>query len=380
MKFLNNDGPLYVGLMSGTSMDSIDAAVVKVESGRPQLSFSLVHSWPAAIRRSCLALRSEPVDFQSERIAGLHQSLGQLFGNVVIETLHAGGIAASQIAAIGSHGQTIWHAPEATPPRSLQLGSGQLIADLTGITTIADFRRDDLLAGGQGAPLAPLLHEQLFRTDQEDRVVINLGGIANISTLPADPDAPVLGWDSGPANTLLDGWATASLGMQSMDSGGKLAARGKLSSQLLARLLGDPYFSAPPPKSTGPDYFSLDWLRSALPPNIEALDVQATLVALTATSIAESIERHFPQCRRVILAGGGVHNPVLVSALENALGPRSLCSSDICGLDPDWVEAVLIAWLAALRINQTAVDLRTITGAATPVQLGSIFCPGDTVR
>jgi anhydro-N-acetylmuramic acid kinase len=251
----------------------------------------------------------------------------------------------------------------------LQIGNPAIIAERTGITTVADFRRRDLAAGGQGAPLVPAFHEALFRSVERHRIVLNIGGIANITCLPSHPDETVTGFDTGPGNCLMDAWVRQQTG-QAMDENGHFAARGEVSPALLERLLADDYFRQPPPKSTGTDYFSLDWLTARLPAEpIAAADVQATLLELTARSIAAAIDQRTQQ---VLVCGGGVHNPLLMQRLDELL-PCPVVSTAVAGLSPDWVEAAAFAWLARQALAGQAGNLPAVTGAAGPRILGAIY-------
>jgi len=355
--------PVYIGVLSGTSMDGIDVVAVQFEPELRVVATALV-PFATPLPQPLHAL-------SAAQITALDIQLGEWFGQAVQTLLDQANIDREQVAAIGSHGQTIRH----QPPISVQIGCPQRIADLTGITTVANFRAADLAAGGQGAPLAPLLHHAWLSDANESRAVINLGGIANITLLPVD--GPVQGWDTGPANCLLDLWhrrhATGHF-----DRNGERASRGTVQPVLLNRLLADRYFSAPAPKSTGPDYFSAAWLDAALAGTDWAVDdVQATLAELTAQSVAAAVlavpAQHRPQ--RVILCGGGCHNGDLMKRLAEHLPTTVLSRSDEFGLDVDAVEAVLFAWLARERLAGHTQDTRNITGAQQPVMLGQITQP-----
>jgi anhydro-N-acetylmuramic acid kinase len=274
---------------------------------------------------------------------------------------------------MGSHGQTLRHRPHGPHGFTLQLGDPNRIAETTGVTTIADFRRRDLAAGGHAAPLLPALHAALLSSADENRAVLNLGGIANLTLLPAG-GGDVRGFDTGPANGLMDAWSLRHTG-QHYDRGGAFAASGRVDTALLTRLLDDPWFALPPPKSTGRDHFHLDWVDARRVGDESAADVQATLLALSARSIADALRATQPDTARVIACGGGVHNPALLSALAEALPGAIVESTAAHGIDPDLVEALGFAWLARQTLLGRAGNLPSVTGAAGPRVLGAIH-PG----
>ena len=282
------------------------------------------------------------------------------------------GTRAEDVTAIGSHGQTIHHAPDAPQPHSLQIGNAATIAAQTGIAVVADFRRADTEAGGQGAPLVPAFHQAMFSSHAEHITVANIGGIANITILPGKPGQPLTGFDTGPGNTLLDQWAQRHLDT-AMDMNGDWAAGGTPDETLLGCLLQDPYFTRAPPKSTGREYFNLDWLQHHLANGYSnPRNVQTTLCALTARSIAAAIHHHAPDTGRLLVCGGGVHNTTLMSMLTGALEPVRVTSTAEYGIDPDWVEAAAFAWLAKQHIAGKPVNITTVTGARHPVVLGRL--------
>lgn len=359
----------FIGLMSGTSMDGIDAVLVQFPEGRLPVIFAAhTHPWPEdTLRRLQAVAAGDPVS--SATLAALDSEAGEVFAQaaLAVASSHRG-----PITAIGSHGQTVAHNPNGPYPATLQLGNPAVIAERTGITTVADFRRRDIAAGGQGAPLVPAFHEAIFRDQIIDRAVINIGGIANITLLPADPRQPVLGFDTGPGNCLMDAWVRESKGLP-FDEGGQLAATGTVDQGLLDRLLADPYFSENAPKSTGTDYFSLAWLRrSVVLTQLDAADIQATLAALTAQSIAEALRETLPAVGEVLVCGGGAHNPVLMDLLQNHLS-RPVHSTANAGMEPDWIEAVAFAWLAYRTLEDLPGNLPTVTGARGPRVLGAIY-------
>jgi len=364
----------YIGLMSGTSMDAIDAALVSIDDNHTQLIKSHNHPLPESVTNKLHALIACGKDARLDDCMTLDVELGQLFADAVIALLTDSGIQANQIKAIGSHGQTAYHHPEGMHPYTLQIGDPNIIAEMTGITTVADFRRRDLCVGGQGAPLAPAFHQFAFHSDTENRAIINIGGIANISVLPADNNLPIYGFDTGPGNTLLDQWAMKYLG-KSMDLNGEFARSGTCNNELLLQLLSDDYFSSPIPKSTGREYFNLKWLNKNMGlEKISPEDIQATLTELTIQSISMAIKEHAPAVQHIYVCGGGSHNPLLMSGLQRASG-LPVDDSSSCGIGPDWVEAVAFAWLASKTLNAQPANLPSVTGARSKVILGGIY-PG----
>jgi anhydro-N-acetylmuramic acid kinase len=373
---------LFIGLMSGTSMDAIDAALADFSQPAPVLVRAINIPLDSALREECLALGSGCADNAMERLAVLDQSLGNAFANAVSDLLQRSGLQARAIRAIGSHGQTLWHQPDSPHPFTLQLGNPNQIAENTGITTVADFRRRDMAAGGQGAPLAPAFHNAVFRSPDENRVILNIGGMANITILPAEPHARVTGFDTGPGNVLLDGWHLIHR-RQRFDRNGAWAATGSVNQPLLDKLMADAYFQAPPPKSTGRERFNLEWLQTQLSAANTAAspqDIQATLCELTAGSIADAVLKHAPATQRVLVCGGGTHNSDLMTRLRQRLSPRPLETTDAAGIAPDWVEALAFAWLAKQTLEGKAGNLPSVTGAKKAVVLGGIYQAGDTTQ
>lgn len=370
---------LYVGLISGTSADAIDAVLVRF-GARPELVAARALPYPAALRERVLALARADARVTLDELGQLDVEVGRAFAAAVDDLLAWARADRAALVAIGSHGQTIRHGPAGDAPFTLQIGDPNVIAERTGVTTVADFRRRDMAAGGQGAPLLPALHAALFRSADAGRVVLNLGGIANITTLPADPASPVRGFDTGPANCLLDAWAGRHLG-QARDEGGAWAATGTVDQDLLSLMLGEPYFAAAPPKSTGRELFNLDWLQRQLDAHVAIrgiespapVDVQATLMALSVRSIADAILAHGAEATEVLVCGGGVHNDELMRLLALALTPRTVVSTMTLGVDPDYVEATAFAWLAKRRLDGLAGNLPSVTGAAGERVLGGVF-------
>ncbi|MDH3614738.1 MAG: anhydro-N-acetylmuramic acid kinase [Gammaproteobacteria bacterium] len=367
-------GDFYIGLISGTSIDGIDAALVKFEESSLDILHTREHCYPDELRRQLTDAVREPQQCAIDAVGQLDRWVGECFRDAANALLKDAGVDAAAIAAIGSHGQTLRHRPDAPHPFTLQIGDPSVIAKGTGITTIADFRRADLALGGQGAPLTPLFHECLFRQPDSNRVVVNIGGIANITILRGD-EAATTGFDTGPGNTLLDAWTSRHRG-QPFDKGGSWAAQGKVDKDLLSQLLADPYFAARPPKSTGFEHFNLDWLAAAGIDGLDAQDVQATLSALTATSIAAAIQHYAGDTSAVFVCGGGAHNADLMRKLGAALPGVQVRSTEAGGLDPDWVEAVAFAWLARRTLQKLPGNLTSVTGATRSAVLGAIY-PAD---
>lgn len=364
---------LYIGLISGTSMDGIDAVLVRLTDSNLELIATHSLPWPDPIKRELLALANPGVN-EIDRLGVTDAEAGNHFAAAALELLQKANLNPSEVRAIGCHGQTIRHRPQATSPFTLQIGDPNRIAERTGITTVADFRRRDMAAGGEGAPLVPAFHTSLFQSREEERVILNIGGIANLTLLPTDPAAPVLGYDTGPGNCLMDAW-TRYHQQQAYDPNGSWAASGKVNDDLLENMLGDDYFRQCPPKSTGPEYFSRTWLDAHIRhfPEMPAADIQATLSALSAVSIAEAIKVTAPNCQRILVCGGGAHNGNLLSRLRAKLDPAPVENTEAYGLAPDWVEATAFAWLARQTLNNKPGNLPAVTGARHPVVLGGIY-------
>ncbi len=368
---------LHIGLISGTSTDAVDAALVDVNPDRVELIACHSESIPESIAS---ALRSVIDSRLIDRSAfwQLDVRVGELFAQAARALLDKAGVGAAEVRAIGSHGQTVFHAPDAEFPCSVQIGDPNIIAERTGITTVADLRRRDLAAGGQGAPLAPAFHAAVFRTADHDRVVINIGGIGNLTLLPADDSLPTIGFDTGPGNTLMDVWVNRARGV-AMDADGAWARSGRCRRRLLELLETEPYFALAPPKSTGRELFNLDWLDgflARLDEKVAPEDVQRTLCELTAASIAGAIDAHAPATREVLVCGGGVHNSLTMERLAERLQPLEVRSTQSIGFDPDWVEAAAFAWLAARTLDGMTGNLPTVTGATHAVILGGIYAAG----
>lgn len=363
----------YIGLISGTSMDGIDAVLASFENDALQLHATHAEAFPVELRELLKATTRNPDTCGLDTLGTLDRWTGECFLKAALALLRNSGVAPADIVAIGSHGQTLRHRPDQARPYSLQIGDPATIAAGSGITTVADFRRADIAAGGQGAPLVPPFHDWLFRSPGHGRVVLNIGGIANITLLPGD-DAPVTGFDTGPGNTLLDAWIRQQRELP-YDDAGQWAAGGRIVPGLLEALMRDPYFDRAPPKSTGFEHFNLEWLRSSGIEMPEAVDVQATLAELTARTVASAISRHASSARDVYVCGGGVHNRDLMQRLRGHLPDKKIASTLEAGLDPDWVEAAAFAWLAMRTMHKQTGNLPSVTGAGHKAVLGAIHYP-----
>ncbi|WP_026958230.1 anhydro-N-acetylmuramic acid kinase [Aliagarivorans taiwanensis] len=361
----------YIGLMSGTSMDGVDAVLVAIDAQHCQLLQQRAHPMPPSLKADLLAVnQGQPTSLKA--IGELDHRLGLLFAEAVNALLDESAIAAKDVRAIGSHGQTVFHQPTGEYPFTLQLGDANLIAAHTGVATVADFRRLDMAFGGQGAPLVPAFHQQMFPVSSSTRVIVNLGGIANITVLQADGSC--IGYDTGPANMLLDAWIAEQRGLR-FDRDGAWAAQGQALPELLAKMLAEPYFKQPAPKSTGRELFNLSWLASLIGDAHHAPeDVQATLLELTVTSLAEQLRMHGQgEQPELVVCGGGAQNAYLQQQLGQALPDWQLRSSADYGIDPDNLEAIAFAWLAYRRIHNLPSNLPAVTGASRTVSLGAIY-------
>ncbi len=357
------EGEFFIGMLSGTSRDGADLVLVSFEDDKPVLEQSDCFPYPdslAGFLRETIESGQRP---NEQSLSSLDQELGEFFAACVHKLLFDADVFYKRVIAIGSHGQTVWH----EPPESIQLGDPVVIAEKTGIPTVSHFRQPDLEAGGEGAPLAPLLHRALLTPERGQRAILNLGGIANLTLL--DSQGNVSGFDTGPGNCLLDGWIRRNKG-EPYDADGRWAAQGTVLQPLLMTLLEDPWFSRLPPKSTGVEYFHLRWLENNVAlEGFDPQDIQATLAELTARSVAADIPDSVSE---VLVCGGGVHNSDLICRLK-ALRPEcGFQSTGTHGIDPDCVEAMLFAWLARERLAGQPQDTTSITGARHPVLLGSI--------
>lgn len=358
---------LYIGIMSGTSMDGADAVLIRMDGGKWLGAEGHAFTpYPDRLRRKLLDLQDTGAD-ELHRSRMLSQELSRLYAQTVAELLCSQNLALCDITALGCHGQTVRHAPE--HGYSVQLADLPLLAELTRIFTVGDFRSRDLAAGGQGAPLVPAFHEALFRDDKETRAVLNIGGIANISVLP--PDAPAFGFDTGPGNMLMDAWTQAHWQLP-YDKNGAKAAQGNILPHLLDRLLAHPYFAQPHPKSTGRELFALNWLETYLGGGENRYDVLRTLSRFTAQTVCDAVSHAAADARQMYICGGGIRNPVLMTDLADCFGTHvSLHSTAELNLDPQWVEAAAFAWLAACWVNRIPDSPHKATGASKPCILGA---------
>ena len=357
----------FVGLMSGTSLDGVDAALVEFASLRPALIDTAYVPLPGALKAELHALQV-PGPNELDRAARAGNALSRLYAAAVLALLERTSIAPRAIRACGCHGQTVRHRPDAG--YTLQIGNPALLAELTGISVVADFRSRDIAAGGQGAPLVPAFHAAAFRSEAIHRVIVNIGGIANLTDLPAR--GAVTGFDTGPGNVMLDLWAHRHLG-QDRDDGGAWARSGSVLADPLGAMPAEPYFAARPPKSCGRELFNAGWLEQFALRQAAPQDVQATLTELSARSIAGAIDRSCTQADEIYLCGGGVHNLRLVERLSHNLPGRKIATTAALGLEPDWVEAIAFAWLARQTLDGKAGNLPAVTGAGGLRVLGAIY-------
>lgn len=363
---------LYLGMLSGTSIDGVDAVLAEIRDNDCQIVQAKTTAFHPVLHARLQKLVESP-ETSLRALGALDVAVGRFFGDCALDLIAAAGVKTTDVAAIGSHGQTVYHEPQGAEPFSLQLADPNSIAARTGITTVADFRRLDIALGGQGAPLTPAFHRWRFADANEARAIVNIGGIANITVLA--PGQAVKGFDTGPGNTLLDLWIRRSKG-RPFDDAGKWAASGNVDVRLLDTCLADPFFRAPPPKSTGRELFNLAWLEKNLErarelPNV---DVQATLAELTAATITAAIRAELPDCRQIIVCGGGAYNDDLMKRLQRLTG-APVATTQAYGIAPDWVEGVAFAWLARARLLGSPGNLPTVTGARHPAILGGVYLP-----
>lgn len=359
--------PLFVGLMSGTSLDGADAALVELGNGAPRTRAFATVPFPDALRERILAL-CEPGSDPLELAGAVSLELADLYARAVHEVLDAGGVARDAVTAIGCHGQTVRHRPDLG--FTIQLNDPARLAELTGIDVVADFRRRDMAAGGQGAPLVPAFHEAVFRDPRVSRCIVNIGGISNVSWLPAGK--ATVGFDCGPGNVLLDGWARRHLGAH-YDEGGRWASQGRTDEALLRTLLEEPFLRLAPPRSTGRELFRMKWLEERMPAQYRPQDIQSTLADFTARAVVDAIDRYCAPTNEIFLAGGGARNPALVERIRRLAGARPVELTDTLGVPTAHVESMAFAWLAMKCVRREAVDLSAATGARGPRVLGAIY-------
>jgi anhydro-N-acetylmuramic acid kinase len=358
---------LYAGLMSGTSLDGVDAVLADLSGARPRPLGHAHRPFDLALRAELLALNAGAHD-ELERAALCANALARDYAAAVADLLAAAAVDRRALPAIGCHGQTVRHRPQSG--YTVQICNAALLAELAGTRVVADFRSRDVAAGGQGAPLAPAFHAVMFASTDEDRVVLNLGGMANVTWLA--PSGAVTGFDTGPGNCLMDLWAQQHLG-KPQDENGAWAAGAHPDALLLRTLLAEPYFSLPPPKSTGRDLFNQAWLSRLLAGAADAQVVQATLLELTALSVAQALRRHYPGARRLIACGGGVRNGALMARLRELLSPVPVDDSSRHGIEPAQVEAAAFAWLAQQTLQGKPGNLPSVTGARGARILGAVY-------
>ena len=368
---------LYIGLMSGTSMDGVDAVLVDFSGNKPRVVQHASAALDDPLRSEFLALNTSGAD-ELHRAALAATALGRLYASLVQELLSNSGAVPSDVMAIGAHGQTVRHRPQCFDGvgYTLQLNNPALVAELTGIDVVADFRSRDVAAGGQGAPLVPAFHLEMFGQPGQTIAVLNVGGISNVSVLDArDPiHMAVMGFDCGPGNVLMDHWCHQHTG-HNFDAGGQWAASGEVIPALRERLFSDPFFAMPPPKSTGRDRFNPQWLQEKLGQlsPMRAQDVQATLTELTAMTCCAAVEQFAPGCGTLIVCGGGALNTELMRRLSSRLHSVRVDSSEAHGMPPQHVEAAAFAWLARRTIRRESGNLRAVTGARAERVLGAIY-------
>ncbi|MFT6094749.1 MAG: anhydro-N-acetylmuramic acid kinase [Pseudohongiellaceae bacterium] len=361
---------LYIGLISGTSVDGVDCVLVDFSDNTPKIVSTHFQPSPEELRNEVIQVCKGEL-LSPEQLGTLDIKIGHFFAAAVNELLAISKTQAKDIAAIGSHGQTVWHKPNGDYPFSMQLGDANCIAYLSQIKTVADFRRMDVAAGGQGAPLAPLLHQDVFYSNQDDRAIVNIGGISNITCLPASGNN--LAFDTGPGNVLMDYWIGKHQ-QKRYDENGDWAATGQIEPSLLELFMTQPYLKLPNPKSTGRELFNGNWLEIQLSNfgDVSPADVQATLLEFTAATIAADISLTMKPTA-LYVCGGGAHNTALMASLARKLPYCQVDSTAALGIHPDWVEAVAFAWMARMRILERAIDTSAFTGAARPVILGGVY-------
>lgn len=360
----------YIGVMSGTSLDGIDVVIAAIDERMVAQQSRYSHPIPIAVKKAILGMCQGQVVTLAQ-VGELDRQMGSLYAEAINHLLAKSSLSAQDITAIGCHGQTVWHQPEGDEPFTMQIGDNNRVAALTGITTVGDFRRRDMAYGGQGAPLVPAFHHALLTHPVERRMVLNIGGIANLSLLL--PGLPVRGFDTGPGNMLMDAWIWRNHA-KAYDKDAEWAMQGTVNQALLQQLLAEPYFARPAPKSTGRELFNLGWLEHqlSLQPEIPAVDVQATLAELTAISICDQVQLA-GGCERLLVCGGGARNPLLMSRMAALLSGTEVCSTDAYGVSGDDMEALAFAWLAYRTLSGLPGNLPSVTGASQETVLGAIY-------
>jgi anhydro-N-acetylmuramic acid kinase len=358
---------LYLGIMSGTSLDGIDVALVDLSGAQPKLVATHFQAYSQALKDELLALHHPaPNELHQAQMVG--NQLAREYAAATLSLLQTNNISADTIRAIGCHGQTIRHRPEHA--YTVQLGNAALLAELTEVNVINDFRSRDIAAGGQGAPLVPAFHDRVLRHTTLHRVIVNIGGISNLTNLP--PNRPTTGFDCGPGNLLMDAWIHQHQG-SAYDKDGAWARSGKVIPSLLEKMRQESFFSNPPPKSCGRDLFNLHWLKNQLRGDEASEDVQATLLALTVQAIADSIRQYCQGAEEIYLCGGGAYNTTLRDSLNTALPHCRIQLTDVLGIGANWLEAIAFAWLAQQTLHGKSANLPEATGARHPCILGAIY-------
>lgn len=366
----------YIGVMSGTSLDGVDVVLAAIDEQIVAQQASYCHPIPAVLRQEILAI-CQGQSLTLSQLGQLDTRLGRLFAEAVQTLLQHQGLHKEDITAIGCHGQTVWHEPQGDAPNTMQIGDNNQIAAATGITVVGDFRRRDMVLGGQGAPLVPAFHHAILMDPQERRMVLNIGGIANLSLLL--PGQSVGGYDTGPGNMLLDAWIWRCKG-ERYDCDGRWGQSGKVISPLLCQMLSDPWFSLPAPKSTGREYFNLDWIEQQLASfsGLADKDIQATLVELTAITIADQVRLN-GDCERLLVCGGGSRNLLLMARLGCLLNGIDVSTTDAVGIKGDDMEGLAFAWLAYRTLSGETGNMPSVTGAREATVLGAIYPANNPV-
>ena len=361
---------LYLGLISGTSMDAIDAALVDFEVTPPSVVATSATAFDPALKSRITSIMESAERVSLDEIGQIDVAVAQAFAQAAIRLMRDSGVGDGRVTAIGSHGQTLWHRPDLALPFTWQIGDPNTLVEMTGITVVGDFRRRDVAAGGQGAPLLPVFHDQVFRSADEDRVIVNVGGMANVTILCRG--APVFGFDTGPGNRLLDAWIARHRDVN-FDAGGAWAGTGRSDADLLRQLMNEPYLALPPPKSTGRELFNMQWLQKELGPQARRPeDVQATLLEYTAATIAAAARRYAPHAA-LYVCGGGAHNALLLATLARLAAPNRVATTAALGLDPDYVEAIAFAWFAHRTLAGLPSSAGSVTGARGARILGGVY-------
>ena len=365
----NSNPDYYVGIMSGTSLDGIDAVLTDLNSEPPLLLNTFYQPYDKNLRNQILDLHQSGNN-ELHLAAMLSNKLAHCYAETVINLLKKHKIKSQSVTAIGCHGQTVRHCPQSEMSYSIQLGNASLLAELTGINVVADFRSRDIAAGGQGAPLVPAFHKLLFQDPEISRVIVNIGGISNITSLTSN--TKIVGFDCGPGNILMDSWCQRHLGT-TYDKNGTWAESGETIPALLEELMSLKFFSVPPPKSTGREVFNLTWLEKYLSGNENTEDVQATLLQLTSRAITDTIPKWFPNTTEVYLCGGGARNIALISRIQISLPGKKVAPTDVLGINADWLEAFAFAWLAKQNIQGVPSSIPSVTNAKGERILGAIY-------